>query len=826
MDFEEAIKVLDATVFAKKKLHLRDVELVILRGTWQDKRYHEIAKASGYTATYLQQDIGPKLWNLISEVLGEKVSKTNFQAPLERLWQASLRAEAQKPASSESSSGLEIEQTINNQNAIFLGREKAIADLNTMLDQRAKIILILGEGGIGKTLLCWEFLNSGRFDLILDLWMAKETENITSAKKEVEKWLRQHFNEEPGGDFGVTLERLRQKLREQTKKVAVLIDNLEPALDRDGKFIAAHRDYVELLRVLADPGINCITLITSRERLGESAVTFKHYKLEGLDLATWEQFFNSHKIKTDSIALKEALSAMHKAYKGNAKAMHIVSGVIEIDWECDLEAYWQINENDLLSESVLKDLVVTQFNRLKQIDPEAYKLLCRLGCYRYQDVRSVFLDGILYLLWDVPEEQRSQVVKSLRDRSLLDFYKGEYGLHPVIRAEAIARLRTSDEWETVNRQAAEFWTKSVETVENLEDALKALEAYYHYTYLNEFDLAAEIIIKERPPNSKNMEQKESLSHSFIRMGLVQNINSVITPIINKISNEYYLALIYGDFGGNYHRLGDLQNALKFYYASREKAIKCLSDELLLSKICKDENSKFELKRREIGILFAISACKVGLGETKEALKSYEETVENTLNTNLHVFAILSWFGQAVLYSNRESAEYDKQKAYQLLEKGEQAYKELPPTIKTLWWIAIYSSLWLGLVYSNSGENEKAFEMFSRVKVYAEENNSKHNKGHALNGLTGVYRNVNEFEKALENHAEAIKIFQGLGAKADLADAYYQLGLTYQKMGNIEDSNKKFAEAISLYEQIVAPKQIVKIQRAKLKNDYLNEDLAS
>jgi len=39
------------------------------------------------------------------------------------------------------------------------------------------------------------------------------------------------------------------------------------------------------------------------------------------------------------------------------------------------------------------------------------------------------------------------------------------------------------------------------------------------------------------------------------------------------------------------------------------------------------------------------------------------------------------------------------------------------------------------------------------------------------------------------------------------------------MGKIKNSNNKFAEAIRLYERIVAPKQIAKIQTAKLKNDY-------
>lgn len=84
MDFEEAFQALDATVVTKKQRHLKDIEVAILRGSWQGQKYHEIAQAHGYTTEYLKQDVGFKLWKLLSEILGEKVSKTNFRAALAR----------------------------------------------------------------------------------------------------------------------------------------------------------------------------------------------------------------------------------------------------------------------------------------------------------------------------------------------------------------------------------------------------------------------------------------------------------------------------------------------------------------------------------------------------------------------------------------------------------------------------------------------------------------------------------------------------------------------------------------------------------------------
>lgn len=84
MDFETALKIVDVAVVAQTKRHLKDIEVTILRSSWQGKKYDEIAQTYGYTTDYLQHDVGPKLWQMLSDAFGEKVSKKNFQAALER----------------------------------------------------------------------------------------------------------------------------------------------------------------------------------------------------------------------------------------------------------------------------------------------------------------------------------------------------------------------------------------------------------------------------------------------------------------------------------------------------------------------------------------------------------------------------------------------------------------------------------------------------------------------------------------------------------------------------------------------------------------------
>lgn len=683
----------------------------------------------------------------------------------------------------------------------FVGRENAIKHLNTLIRQGSKIILIQAAGGIGKTTLAEQFLYSQGFELVLKLPMAKEKENIQLVESVIEGWLKQDFEEEPGREFWVSLERLKRQL--QSRKIGVLIDNLEPALDGQGLFIEPHRRYIELLRMLADPMVQSVTLITSRERLCEPNVTVERYVLPGLDDQAWQEFFTNRHINIDMSTLK----AMHKAYGGNAKAMGILCGAIREEFEGDMVAYWQANNTDPLAKTDLNNLVNSQFNRLQELDLDAYKLLCRLGCYRYQDVPKVPIEGLLCLLWDVSEIRQRRVVESLRDRSLVEYFKGEYWLHPLIRAEAISRLRDSEDWEKANYKAAEFWTESVKTVETLDDARIALEAYYHYLEIKKFELAGDVITKMR---SNRWEDEEPLGRSCYRLGLLQQSINLINSILDKISYGYSLSRLYNILGDLYWLTGNIKNGINCHEMSGIVANRSMENFEFQGS---SKQVIFWLKRLLRYSIFNRALCKIDLWELEESLfllnnlsefHQQNRSYENGFYEGEYE-PILSWCCIAFLMSYNGGTE----KAYNL---AEQAYY-LKNRNKLDTWGKGYSLLFLGLTYKQLNKIPKAFEMYSQALSFAEESHYTQVRAKALSGLAELYRIQGELTTALSHHLEAIELLDKIGAKCDLAEAYYQLALTYQKMSQIDKSQEYFDHAIKLFTEMEAPKQVEKVRQA-------------
>jgi tetratricopeptide (TPR) repeat protein len=779
MSIEKTLALVDAIVFTHTGKHLNDLQIVIIKQVLQRKKYLEIAEFYGCTEGHIK-DIAYLLWKLLSQALGERVTKNNLRTVLER---RSLSENAHVSTAN-----------ITSETERFVGRNNAIAHLNYLVDKNNKIIVIQGEGGIGKTTLAQQYFLEQNFELVLELLMAKETQNIISVESVLDEWLKRDFNEEPGREFGVSLGRLKRHL--ESRRIGIIIDNLEPALDRYGKLIYNHRRYLELLRVLADVKVQSTALITSRDRLCESDLTVTHYRLSGLDDRAWQKFFDLRQIHSNI----STLQTIHKNYGGNAKAMGIICGVIKEDFESDIDAYWQENQNHLLSETNLKNLVTSQFDRLQSLDSDAYKLLCRLGCYRYQDIPSVSSAKAIALLWDINESDRKQSIESLKNRSLIEYSKGQYWLHPIIRAEAIERLKKSREWQEVNYKVAQDWTNSVKKIVSIEDAIAALEAYYHYLEIQDFEQATKVILKSR---DNQWGQFLPLGGTLYRMGLLQPLLVAINSVIDRANSSRDRSELYNILGDLYWISGKIHHAI----ATQEKTI-ALVTQSLNSLVYIEENKHvlYCLKILEIDSLLSIGLYKIDLWELQEAANFFQRVIEQTVNTAHYRWGEKASICLALVNSYlglKKEAIASADVVYNAIVKN-QLFEHAGR-------FAYFMQI-LGQIYTNIGEFDKALELYENAIAFSQESHYAQVKGKILTGLAIISREQKSYAVANERHVEAIALLERIGAKCDLAEAYFQFGLTLQKLEDLDNSRLQFEKAIQLFTEIEAPKQVEKVNK--------------
>ena len=814
MGIDTAIEYADQLLYERTGRHLSDLQSCIIQQSWQGRTYGQVATIAGYSEGHIK-DVAAQLWRLLSEALGERITKGNLRSRLiNRIKRTLKKASPLHSNDSFMVASTEIVATLVPVIAAvptpFIGREQALQMLQTIsLTHRA--VVIQGEGGIGKTTLAQQYCQ--RFDQTLELLMAKESASITPVESVVEEWLRQHFDEEPGQAFGVTLSRLKHHL--QPGSVAVLIDNLEPALDSNGQFIAAHRHYVELLRVLCASGAT--TIMTSRDRLCEPGVNVYHYRLPGLSLESWQQFFQDRQ----AVAL-ESLARMHRSYGGNAKAMEILCAAALEDFEGDVNAYWQENNADLLGTSDLRNLVVSQVNRLQALDADAYRLFCRLGCYRYQDRARLKAAAVLALMWDIEPSKQRQTLNSLRDRSLLEFCKGEYWLHPVSRAEAILRLRQGaqnsvEEWQQANRAAATYWTQSVDTVISLEDGLQALEAYYHLIAAEDYDAAAAVLLKSR---HNQWQQFLPLAASLYRVGLLQPVvNAILQVLPHVTAGRSELNNILGDVYWITGRIHDAIACQQQTLTDTERRLSMLNDhsvqQINSSKVlvqqsesstCKRayKRDTYYLKMLTVDAHLSMGLYRMDLWELAEAAEQFEQVIALAAGSDHQAWADKATVGLALVRAYLGQTAVANELALEV-------YPRFAIGTNDRHGRHAYFLQLLGQAFDSLGAFDRARSLYVQAINFAEVGHYVQVQAKALTGLAVLERHRTHYAEALRLHCEAVALGEKIGAKCDLAEAYFQLGLSRRFADEAESAVAEcFERAIALFSDICAPQQVARV----------------
>lgn len=169
---EEALHLVDNAV---KPERLNSVQELILTQCWAGKTYQEIADVSGYDPDYIRV-VGSRLWQLLSDGFGEKITKNNFRSVLRQ----QAGTVEKKEGNRGSISPLELPDTpIPLDSALYINRPPSESQAYEEIVKPGALIRVKGSKQMGKSSLVMRILaqaqTKGYRTVRLNLLQAEES---------------------------------------------------------------------------------------------------------------------------------------------------------------------------------------------------------------------------------------------------------------------------------------------------------------------------------------------------------------------------------------------------------------------------------------------------------------------------------------------------------------------------------------------------------------------------------------------------------------------------------------------------------------------------
>jgi ATP-dependent Clp protease ATP-binding subunit ClpA len=224
MDIAEVLTLADELIFAKTGKHLDYVQEAILRGTLQDTTYTQIAQEV-YSSPSHVRNVGSQLWQILSKELKKDITKTNFRAVLEKgkiyNYQSAIvenitgesitvnnklnicREKARSPTSPQNPQATAKQPRIDLDDApeisTFFDRTSEISTLKQwILENRTRLISILGLSGIGKSAIALQLIQHIQYEFDCIIWRSlRDAPPLQTLQTDLIKFLSQQQQTTP-----------------------------------------------------------------------------------------------------------------------------------------------------------------------------------------------------------------------------------------------------------------------------------------------------------------------------------------------------------------------------------------------------------------------------------------------------------------------------------------------------------------------------------------------------------------------------------------------------------------------------------------------------
>ena len=778
---EEAINIADEALKIYSGKILTDMQRLILQESFAGKGYEEMI---GYEHQHFKNE-GSALWKLLSEALGEKVSKTSFKGALEKRLKSS-----QIVLSSPHPNIYDSEK--------WVGRSPLIEKLLNKFQQNTRIVWLTGLSGIGKTTLgeciavkAWE--NNPSFQWIhLEISASQLTDFATGAREILSQLGEKDFDLQEMNDPKRLSDRLLTKL--QRNCYWLQIDAIERLINAN-EFI--DENWLIFFK-------SCLTINNFSSRLFLTSQVlpnvmiswqydysnlWSEHKLKGLDTEESEQYFIKNGILVNE-SNQSFLNNISQIYEGHPFVLQIITKEIVQDYQGDVVKYWEHNKaefeqvrrelnshrlteaqyNDALADQVIKKIKES----LKQLPEKAIALLCRSAVYR-RPVPKFFWLG---LITEYSTQEQSEAYRVLGDRALIEVERSLIRQHNLVGDIAYDWLRENEViWKAAEIKAAELWLSEYqpeENVENLEKVRGYLEAFYHHCNIEDWVYAGNIF-KIRT----EITHKQELHNQLFTWGYYDENIYLCKKMLNKLSPQIDI-VCYKRLAENYHILG-----------RDEQAIEYCNKGLIISQNVKDIDGQSHFYNIK-GNIFCT------LERYQDSIQIFNEALKNANNLKL----------KSSIYNNLGTVYFDLDFKLDLKERYTSFYyfqKALSIAQKINYCIGIAnSSINIANYYGFWGKI-KYTEQYLRIAELSAEQSEDYLIITTIKEKSGlVLCCQNEYSEGLPLLEEALKNLSRMRYLKKKINLLYILSIAYYESKQIQLARQHCEQALQLATQLGIP----------------------
>ncbi len=413
MEIDEILKMTDRLIFKQTGKHLDYLQEAILRGCIQGQVYQEIAEQHLFSESHVK-NVGYALWNTLSKALGEKVSKKNIRTILKNIKNdvSSSDVSSSNYPSTIVSGVCQTHFTINNNLSIAPDKQdqsplsssssfpshQTILDLTEVptissishrpteletlqkwiLQDRTRIITILGLSGIGKTALTLTLIEQikPQFDYII--YRSLDTGQTL---EKLLKSILQIFLQNTESQLLDNLDELRQNLLNflRCHRCLIIFDDVQNILssrELAGNYQPDQTNYGKLFKQIAELCHQSCLLLISWEppidiiSLSQKNPLVKIYPLPGLEpkiiTEIWEEIGLQDQDKWLDII---------NFYQGNPLWLNLIAYTIQDLFNGSVAEFSQISSLFLTTE--LQAILQQHWQRLADIELKIIEVLSK-----------------------------------------------------------------------------------------------------------------------------------------------------------------------------------------------------------------------------------------------------------------------------------------------------------------------------------------------------------------------------------------------------------------------------------------------------------------